>query len=233
MRNLYWGFILIIIGILILLDNLGVADFGDVMSNFWPLILVFWGLAILLRKRSISQVPGPAGYPQSAAQQPGSQPGGFVGGETQQTEPGDTGSEQQGSYQPPSSAGGPNQSASELLHQSSAFGDISVNVTSTHFRGGSISTVFGGSNLDLSAAGIAEGEHELRIHGVFGESRLVLPRDAAVAISASSVFGDLMILGQRKGGISTEIQHVTPNYATATNRLKVTITRVFGSIRVE
>jgi lia operon protein LiaF len=143
------------------------------------------------------------------------------------------GSSQAGSSRAGSPSGGPYQSESELLHQSSAFGDISVNVTSPHFRGGSISTVFGGSNLDLSSAGIAEGEHELRIHGVFGDSRLVLPKDAAVAISASSVFGDLIILGQRKGGISTEIQHVTPNYPLASNRLKVIITRVFGSIRVE
>ena len=223
MRNLYWGFILIIIGILLLLDNLGVADFGDMIHDYWPVILVVWGLGILLRRRSVSTAPSPAGYPQGGSEQIGSQQGVSPGAESQQP----------GSSQSRASAGGPNQSESELIHQSSAFGDISVNVTSPHFRGGSVSTVFGGSNLDLSAAGIAEGEHELRIHGVFGDSRLVLPKDAAVAISASSVFGDLFILGQRKGGISTEIQHVTPSYPLASNRLKVTITRIFGSIRVE
>jgi cell wall-active antibiotic response 4TMS protein YvqF len=230
MRNLYWGFILIVIGILLLLDNLEVADFGEMIRDYWPLILVFWGLGMLLRRRSVSTVPAgsqQAGFSQAGSSQAGSsQAGSQAAGFSESQEPG---SEQQSPHQ----AGGPYQSESELLHQSSAFGDISVSVTSPRFRGGSISTVFGGSNLDLSAAGIAEGEHELRIHGVFGDSRLVLPKDAAVAISASSVFGDLVILGQHKGGISTEIQHVTPSYPLASNRLKVTITRVFGSIRVE
>lgn len=188
MRNLYWGFILIGIGILLLLDNLGVADFGDMIRDFWPLLLVFWGLSILVRRRSFTS-------PQTA----------------------------EGSFQ----------TESELIQQSSVFGDIAANVTSTRFRGGSVSTVFGASNLDLSAARFAEGEHELRIHGVFGDSRLVLPKDAAVAISATTVFGELLIFGQQKGGMSSEIQHVTASYPLASSRLKISISRVFGRIRVE
>src|SRR5258706_4854130 len=125
MRNLYWGFILIVIGILLLLDNLGVADFGDMIHDYWPLILVFWGLGILLRRRSVSTSPSPAGNPQGDSQEMGSQPGVSPGAESQQP----------GSSQFGSSAGEPNQSESELLHQSSAFGDISVNVTSPRFPG--------------------------------------------------------------------------------------------------
>ena len=213
MRNVYWGFVLIAIGILLLLDNLGVADFGDMIQDFWPLLLVFWGLGLLLRRRSAATQQATVGGPPVESSQMGSSAAGLS---------------QSGSAQ-----GGSSQSESELLHQASAFGDISVKVTSPRFRGGSVSTVFGGSNVDLSGAGIAGGEHELRIHGVFGESRLFLPRDAAVAISASSVFGELVIFGQHKGGVSSEIQHVTANYPQATSRLKITITRVFGSIRVE
>ena len=54
MRNVTWGLILVILGILLLLDNLGIADFGDIISEYWPLILIVWGLVILLRKRHSS-----------------------------------------------------------------------------------------------------------------------------------------------------------------------------------
>jgi len=228
MRNLYWGFILIVIGIMLLLDNLGVADFEDIIRDYWPLLLVFWGLGLLLRRRSGPHSQPSAGSSQSEPSHMGSSETGFSGTGSPQA-----GSSQMGSSQGAWSQGGSSQGESELLHQSSAFGDIAVNVTSPHFRGGSVSTIFGASNLDLSAAGIAEGEHELRIHGVFGDSRLVLPKDAAVAISANSVFGNLVIFGQHKGGISSEIQHVTPNYPAAPSRLKITITKVFGNIKVE
>ncbi len=188
MRNFYWGFILILLGFLLLLDNLGAIDFREFISDYWPLILILWGLSILARRRS-----RPAGAP-----------------------PAETSS----------------QTESELVHQSSVFGNIEVKVTSREFKGGSISTVFGESYIDLSSAKFADGEHELRVHGVFGESRIILPPDAAAAISASSVFGELTIFGQRKGGFSSEIHHLTPNFGQATNRMKISITRVFGNINV-
>ncbi|HYQ85793.1 MAG TPA: cell wall-active antibiotics response protein LiaF [Bacteroidota bacterium] len=188
MRNFYWGFILILFGFLLLLDNLGAIDFKEFISDYWPLLLILWGVSILARRR-----PRPAG-----------------------ASPTETSS----------------QTESELVHQSSVFGNIDVKVTSQQFKGGSISTVFGESFLDLSSTKLAEGEHELRVHGVFGDSRILLPADAAAAISASSVFGELVIFGQRKGGFSSEIQHLTPNYPQATNRMKISITRVFGNINV-
>lgn len=66
MRNLTWGFILITIGVLVLLDNLGVADFSDLVRDYWPLILIVWGLSILVRRR-------PQAVYQSAQQPSGAQ----------------------------------------------------------------------------------------------------------------------------------------------------------------
>ena len=251
MRNLYWGVILIGIGILLLLDNLGVADFGDMIHDFWPVLLILWGLSVLLRRRAAGNAQRMGGYtqPQGArSQAPG--PSSQVADASFEESPGspqssgsafesaDASSQTMGAPSAPlggptHTMGGQFQTESELIHQSSVFGDISVKVSSRRFRGGSISTVFGSTSLDLSSAGFAEGDHELRIHGVFGESRLILPRDAAVAISASSVLGDLVIFGQQKGGISSEIQHMTPSYALASSKLRISITRIFGSIRVD
>src|SRR5436190_19902953 len=51
-RNLFVGVVLITFGVLFLLDNLGVAEMGDVIHDFWPLILILWGLSIVMRGRT-------------------------------------------------------------------------------------------------------------------------------------------------------------------------------------
>jgi hypothetical protein len=47
------GAILIFIGTLFLLDRIEIADFGDVMRRYWPLILVFIGLPKLFRRETV------------------------------------------------------------------------------------------------------------------------------------------------------------------------------------
>jgi len=47
-RHVFWPAILIALGLLILLSNLGYVDSGwRIIWNLWPLILVFWGIAVL------------------------------------------------------------------------------------------------------------------------------------------------------------------------------------------
>jgi len=43
-RYLFWGIILITIGLLLILSNLGIITFS---WSLWPLILIFWGISIL------------------------------------------------------------------------------------------------------------------------------------------------------------------------------------------
>jgi hypothetical protein len=47
-KHLFWGLILIAIGLLFILNNLGVIHFSwFAFWRLWPLILLFWGIAIL------------------------------------------------------------------------------------------------------------------------------------------------------------------------------------------
>lgn len=212
MRPLFWGIILITFGILMLLDNLGYADIGEVLGNFWPLILVAWGFSILRHRREAS----------SASEVVGAQP---IGGEPPVRETiVDT--------PPPQPAQGSGLS-DELVHQSNVFGDITLRVLSHNFKGGSISTIFGDCYLDFSQGAIAAGDHELRLHCVFGDARVILPRDAAVAIHSSSILGDVAILGERKGGISTNLDATSTTYSSQPNRLKIITNTVFGEIRID
>lgn len=49
--RVFWGGMMILFGVLFLLDNLRVLDFGEVVSNFWPLILVAIGVKILVSRK--------------------------------------------------------------------------------------------------------------------------------------------------------------------------------------
>ena len=47
-RNIFWGVILILIGVLFILQNLNIVDFEWVsLWRLWPVILVLWGVSIL------------------------------------------------------------------------------------------------------------------------------------------------------------------------------------------
>lgn len=50
-QNIFWGFALIILGTLILLDRLGIFIFEWVMlKHLWPVLLILWGISIIPTK---------------------------------------------------------------------------------------------------------------------------------------------------------------------------------------
>ena len=202
MRNLFWGFFLIGIGMLLLLDNLDLLSFGEVIADFWPLFLILFGLRILLRKKTGNAAqPDPRASSQSQANDAAS----FTMAQPVE---------------------------GELVHQSNVFGDLFLIITSQNFKGGSASAVFGDIDIDLSKAALADGDHALHVHSIFGSTRIILPTDAAVTINGSSTFGNVMALGQFKKGFSTAVSAATPGYESAAKRLQINVSNVFGNARV-
>jgi len=60
-RRPYLGaIILITLGVLFLLGNLGIADFGTIISTYWPLILILIGIRIFFRYGRSSTQSSPA-----------------------------------------------------------------------------------------------------------------------------------------------------------------------------
>ena len=50
--GMIWGLILVLIGVLFLFQNFDMLDIGDIISTFWPLILVAIGLKILYDRKA-------------------------------------------------------------------------------------------------------------------------------------------------------------------------------------
>lgn len=51
MKRSWIGIVLIILGSLLLVDSLGVMQFGDVIRKYWPIVLILIGLNMLFRKQ--------------------------------------------------------------------------------------------------------------------------------------------------------------------------------------
>jgi predicted membrane protein len=50
-ETLFWGLLLILIGILFLLNNTGALSIHDIFSHYWPVLIILVGLLILIKSR--------------------------------------------------------------------------------------------------------------------------------------------------------------------------------------
>ncbi len=46
--GVFWGVVLILLGVLFLLERLGYLDVGEVFSTYWPVILILVGIKLIL-----------------------------------------------------------------------------------------------------------------------------------------------------------------------------------------
>jgi len=122
--------------------------------------------------------------------------------------------------------------SSDILHQSAVFGDLTTRVESRSFGGGSVSTVFGDIELDLSRVELREGQSLLKLSGVLGSTRIWLPPGIDYGVSLSTVLGDLAVRDQRMDGFSPTLRYQTPGYAQASRTLMITASRVLGDVNV-
>jgi predicted membrane protein len=62
-------------------------------------------------------------------------------------------------------------------------------INSQNFQGGKVTVIFGGSDLDLHEANLAEGTNFLNVTAIFGGIDIIVPRDWKVITNVTSLFG--------------------------------------------
>lgn len=80
-------------------------------------------------------------------------------------------------------------SSNDIVDMVNIFGGGERRILSQNFQGGKISCVFGGGEIDLTRAKLAEGTHELEIACVFGGVSLIVPPDWNIVIDVTPVLG--------------------------------------------
>lgn len=201
--NLIWGIIFIAAGIIFLLQNYGYIDAWDVVKTYWPLILVVIGLKILWDVKQSGSAK-------------------FIGEPSKREW--NRSKSGQSAYRSTITA--------DFLSESNIMGDVKVTVESENFRGGSVNTVFGDTRLDLSKINVADGEHSLRISGVFGDVKIDTPQNLPIRVSGNTLAGDILIREYKKSGIGQSLSYQSQDYETAQKKLDISISQVFGDVKI-
>jgi predicted membrane protein len=181
------GTLLIIIGAGFLLGQMGVWDFGSIFGTWWPLILIFIGVVQLISRSApligavIVIVVGVV----------------FLG-LTLGIFPDNTWALVWSAllviaglwllfargFQPASSA-----SSDDMVRVFAIFGASNPRNQSSAFRGGSVTTLFAGSDVDLRDAKLAPDGARLEVTTAFGGAKILVPEDWRVDVTGLPIFG--------------------------------------------
>lgn len=92
-------------------------------------------------------------------------------------------------------------SDSDVVDEMAFFGGSEQIITSKNFKGGKLTSIFGGTDLNLVNADLAGGTNVLDVFVLFGGTDIVVPSDMNVRIQVTSIFG----------GFSDERKFLTEN----------------------
>ena len=188
------GIFLIVLGVLLLLDQMDIMDFGEVISTFWPLIIIYFGLKMILRSGDRVDV-----VEQLEEEIP-----------DQLVEEDDV----------------------EHLQVARVFGDVRRRITSKIFAGGRCSVTFGDIDLDISDIKLAPGQRTLFVTTVFGDIRMRLPQNLPLLVRGNCTAGDITVLDLHSSGLFVNRSHKSQDFDTASDRLIIAASVVFGDIKI-
>ncbi len=159
--------VMIIIGTFFLLDD--VLDMYSLHQYLVPAILVAVGIMIILRPRS----PRMSGIGGHRCSRMGGRRASFTdsnaGTGTADNNPGAD-------------------DASERLNATAIFGAVKKNILSKNFKGGDATSIFGGSEIDLSRADI-NGTVVIDVTAILGGVKLIVPSHWVVKQDITAIFG--------------------------------------------
>ncbi|NLW55477.1 MAG: cell wall-active antibiotics response protein [Firmicutes bacterium] len=201
-NHFFLAFLLIFFGLLMLLNNLGVASFNLTFGTWWPLLLVIIGLHQLVSSRFTNL------FALILL---------FVGGSLQLRKLGLIDGIHLRLFWPLLlilfgvillfNFGGASRRLAETKPNSTCdevvvFGNIERRIASPSFRGGNVTALFGGVTLDLRGSEMSAGTNTLNIQAVFGGVDLILPAGWTIEVRGVPIFGG--IEDQRKKEVGTE-----------------------------
>ena len=230
------GLAVITVGVLFLLQNVGILFFDD-LWQYWPVILIVVGISKLTDTHSASSVTrglivGGIGVILLLRNL-----GYIYGNIWQYIWPGVLiavglmilvrhlewrDSELNSSTPPPGPAFTTASSGSDYLHAKVMFSGTRQKIESQNFEGGEVTAVFGGAEIDLRSAATKREEVSIKAEAVFGGVELWVPAHWHAVVRGTGVFG----------GFEDKTFPAAPGGPGNAPRLVVTGSAVFGGVVV-
>ncbi len=222
--RIFWGLILIIVGILFLLDQLHQVEAGHILGQYWPVILIVIGLWIIITSEFRNALGGIILL--------------AVGGIFLLINL-NIFHEDVWSYAWPlaivvvglwilikprvraADGGKFPESKGEDLDAANVFSGQKRTITAAKFRGGKASVVFGGMELDLTQAGLNEGQATIELTAIFGGIDVWVPKEWKVVVDATPILGGV------------DDKHRTVPEAEIKGTLYIKAVAIFGGIDIK
>jgi predicted membrane protein len=77
----------------------------------------------------------------------------------------------------------------DIIEEVNIFGGTNKVINSDNFKGGSVVSIFGGSEVNMTSCKLAEGQNELEVTFIFGGSTLIIPHDWKIELDVVAIFG--------------------------------------------
>jgi predicted membrane protein len=164
----FWGAILLGVGSLFLLRNLGIIWIR--FRHVWPVVLLALGVYLIWRALEGRRPTGGSGGP--GIDMGPADPGGVIAG-----------IDAPGGLRAPESAGG------ERLDEFAVFGGGDRMLRSQNFRGGNVTAIMGGFDIDLRDADIAGDSARIEMFVLMGGVDLKVPESWTVVIDVTPFMG--------------------------------------------
>ncbi len=78
---------------------------------------------------------------------------------------------------------------SDTIDEVSIFSGSEKTITSKNFRGGKITSIFGGSEINLMQSGLSSGNNNIEMFCMFGGTTLIVPSDWEINVDVTAIFG--------------------------------------------
>lgn len=183
--RLFFGGLVVALGVLILLDNAGTVDAGQVIGDWWPVAVILAGLISLAANPSRWAMPGLIVLVGVA----------LLLGTLDILD--------LGAVLVPAiiivvglfiifgrGVGTRSDVTGDSIQSFNAFSGSELASNSSHFRGGSVSAVFGGAEVDLRNASLAP-DAQMDVFAAFGAVEIRVPDGWQVAVKGLPLFGGI------------------------------------------
>ena len=95
-------------------------------------------------------------------------------------------------------------SSTDEINLFTLFGGSEIRVDSQNFQGGNAMSTFGGIEIDLRDAQLAEGEILLNVSALFGGVEIRVPEDWSVVIRGTPILGGIEDARKRRSSVSSD-----------------------------